>query len=64
MSTHEPPYAQGDDAHSSMFVEHINPVNPAEHVQTSPLSLLLQVLLFWHGADAHGSVCVSHCEPV
>ena len=69
-SLHVPPCAHGYDAHSSMFVLHVDPAKPFAHVQEYAVLHAAVVHLpswhvppFMHGDDMHSTMFVQFLPP-
>jgi hypothetical protein len=62
-SVHVPPFWQGLEAHSLIFVSQSIPENPGKQVQEKELNPSTQVALFWQGLEAHSLIFVWHTVP-
>jgi hypothetical protein len=55
-STHEAPFWQGVEEHSSSFVSHKTPENPAKHLQENELMESRQEAPLRQGLDEHSLI--------
>lgn len=58
-----PPWEQLFGEQSSMFVEHVGPVQPGEHSHSKPEEVSLQLPLLWQGSERQACSAISQFGP-